>query len=90
MTSKRHLCSLVILLNCTPYLLLCIKNLVENSLVKITTVDGSFVTHFYSEGGQAVWDCTNINGDKVSPGVYLIFVSDRTGKETFATKILIM
>ncbi len=67
-----------------------IKNLVENSLVKITTVDGSFVTHFYSEGGQAVWDCTNINGDKVSPGVYLIFVSDRTGKETFATKILIM
>lgn len=67
-----------------------IKNLVANSLVKITTVDGSFVTHLYSEGGQAVWDCTNINGEKVAPGVYLIFVSDKTGKETFATKILIM
>ena len=67
-----------------------IKNLVANSLVKITTVDGSFVTHLYSEGGQAVWDCTNINGEKVAPGVYLIFVSDETGKETFATKILIM
>ena len=67
-----------------------IKNLVTNSLVKITTVDGSFVTHLYSEGGQAVWDCTTINGDKVAPGVYLIFVSDESGKETFATKILIM
>ena len=67
-----------------------IKNLVANSLVKITTVDGSFVTHLYSEGGQAAWDRTTINGDKVAPGVYLIFVSDESGKETFATKILIM
>ncbi|MBQ5689605.1 MAG: T9SS type A sorting domain-containing protein, partial [Bacteroidales bacterium] len=67
-----------------------IKNLVANSLVKITTVDGSFVTHLYSEGGQAIWDCTNINGERVSPGVYLIFVNDQNGVETFATKILIM
>lgn len=67
-----------------------IKNLMANSLVKITTADGSFVTHLYSEGGQAVWDCTTINGDKVASGVYLIFVSDESGKETFATKILIM
>lgn len=66
-----------------------IKNLVPNSLVKITTVDGSFVTHLYSEGGQAVWDCTSIDGNKVASGVYLIFISDKTGKETFATKILI-
>ena len=67
-----------------------IKNLVPNSLVKITTVDGCFVTHLYSEGGQAVWDCTTINGDKVMPGIYLIFVTDENGTETFATKILIM
>ena len=67
-----------------------IKNLVFNSLVKITTVNGSFVTHLRSEGGQAIWDCTTIDGEKVAPGVYLIFVSDETGKETFATKILIM
>lgn len=67
-----------------------IKNLIDNSLVKITTVDGSFVTHLYSEGGQAVWDCTTINGDKVSPGVYLIFISNETGKDTFVAKILIM
>ena len=67
-----------------------IKGLVTNALVKITTTSGSFVTHLRAEGGQAVWDCTDINGRKVEPGIYLIFVSDDTGKETYATKVLIM
>ena len=67
-----------------------IKGLVSNSLVRITTVDGVFVTQLLSEGGQAVWDCTNINGEKVEPGVYLIFVSTKGGTDKFATKILIL
>lgn len=67
-----------------------IKGLVANSLVRITTVDGSFVTQLMSEGGQAVWDCTTVDGRKVSPGVYLIFTSTKDGKERFATKILIL
>ena len=67
-----------------------IKGLVSNSLVRITTVDGTFVTQLISEGGQAVWDCTTINGEKVGPGVYLIFVSTKQGTDKFATKILIM
>jgi hypothetical protein len=58
--------------------------------VRITTVDGTFVTQLISEGGQAVWDCTNINGEKVEPGVYLIFVSTKRATDKFATKILIM
>ena len=67
-----------------------IKGLVSNSLVRITTVDGTFVTQLISEGGQAVWDCTTINGEKVEPGVHLIFVSTKRGTDKFATKILIM
>ena len=67
-----------------------IKGLVANSLVRITTVAGAFVTQLISEGGQAVWDCTNINGEKVEPGVYLIFVSTKQGTDKFATKILLM
>ena len=67
-----------------------IKGLVTNALVKITTTNGVFVTHLEAEGGQAVWDCTDIYGNKVQPGIYLIFVSDESGKETFATKVLIM
>ena len=67
-----------------------IKGLVTNALVKITTTNGAFVTHLRAQGGQAVWDCTDINGTNVQPGIYLIFVSDETGKETYATKVLIM
>ncbi len=67
-----------------------IKGLVSNSLVRITTVDGAFVTQLISEGGQAVWDLTNINGEPVEPGVYFIFVSTKKGTDKFATKILIM
>ena len=67
-----------------------IKGLVEDALVRITTVDGSFVTELIAEGGQAVWDCTTVDGQKVRPGIYLVFVSTREGKEKYATKILIM
>lgn len=66
-----------------------IKGLVANSLVRITTVDGSFVTQLLSEGGQAVWDLNNIDGQRVTPGVYFIFTSDKFGKDRFATKILV-
>ena len=66
-----------------------IKGLVANSLVRITTVDGSFVTQILSEGGQAVWDLNNINGQRVTAGVYLIFTSDKFGNERFATKVLV-
>ena len=67
-----------------------IKGLVEDALVRITTVDGSFVTELVADGGQAVWDCTTIDGRKVLPGVYLVFISTKDGNEKYATKILIM
>ena len=67
-----------------------IKGLVNGSIVRITTVDGGFVKELHSEGGQAVWDCTASDGSKVTPGVYLIFVSTEEGEHRFATKILVM
>ena len=67
-----------------------IKGLADNSLVRITTADGAFVTELLSDGGQAVWDCTTIDGRKVSPGVYLIYASTKDGQCRLATKILIM
>lgn len=67
-----------------------IKGLVEDALVRITTVDGAFVTQLLAEGGQAVWDCTTVDGQKVYPGIYLVFVSTQEGTERYATKILVM
>ena len=66
-----------------------IKGLVANSLVRITTVDGKFVTQMMSEGGQAVWDLTTIDGQRVTPGVYLIFASTKDGSGRCAAKILV-
>ena len=66
-----------------------IKGLVANSLVRITTVDGTFVTQLMSEGGQAVWDLTTIDGQRVNPGVYYIFSSTKDGANRIATKILV-
>lgn len=67
-----------------------IKGLAYNSLVRITAADGAFVTELLSDGGQAVWDCTTVDGRKVSPGVYLIYASTKDGEYRLATKILIM
>ncbi len=67
-----------------------IKGLVEDALVRITTVDGAFVTELIAEGGQAVWDCTTLDGQKVLPGIYLVFVSTQDALQRYATKILIM
>ena len=67
-----------------------IKGLVANSLVRITTADGAFVTQLMSEGGQAVWNLTTIDGRKVDPGVYFIFTSTKKGDNCFATKILVL
>ena len=67
-----------------------IKGVVEDALVRIATVDGAFVTQLLAEGGQAVWDCTTIDGQRVQPGIYLVFVSTRRGEERYVAKILVM
>jgi ligand-binding sensor domain-containing protein len=67
-----------------------VKGLVRDALVKFTDVSGKLVYETRALGGQAVWDGRTINGSKVKPGVYLVFVSDNDGIETLATKILMM
>ena len=67
-----------------------IRNLAKGTVVKITTTDGSFVTHLRAEGGQAIWDRTDIKGRPVDAGVYLIFLSDENGNNSYATKILLL
>jgi streptogramin lyase len=67
-----------------------IKGLVNNALVKITDVSGQLVFDTRAEGGQAIWNGHTLNGSKVKPGIYLVFVSDNLGFETLVTKILLM
>jgi hypothetical protein len=65
-----------------------IRGLVENSSVKITDVSGTLVYSAMSEGGQALWNGRNFNGDKVRTGVYLVYVTNADGSKTTVAKIM--
>lgn len=67
-----------------------IKGLVTNAQVRITDISGAVVHSTKAEGGQAIWDGTNLSGNRVKSGVYLVFASDEEGKEKVVTKIIII
>ena len=67
-----------------------IKGMAANSVVTITDANGNAVNQIVSEGGQAIWDASDFNGDRVSTGVYFIFASDQTGENKASGKVLII
>ncbi len=67
-----------------------IAGLVENTIVKITDLNGNLVSETKSLGGQALWDGKNLNGDKAATGVYLVFLSNEEGTLTHVTKLLLI
>jgi hypothetical protein len=70
--------------------LIAIKGLVRDADIKITDINGNLIYTTKAQGGQAVWNGKNYNGDKAHTGVYLIFSSNEDGSETFVTKILVI
>jgi len=67
-----------------------ITGLVRDSDVRITDVAGNLVYRTRSLGGQAIWPATDLTGNRVSTGVYLIFASDDTGTFKCNTKVLVV
>ena len=65
-----------------------IRGLAANSIVKITEINGRLVFQTKAFGGQAVWNGRDYNGNKAATGVYLILVTDETGVEKTAGKII--
>ena len=57
-----------------------VRGVRENAIVKITELDGRLVYQTRALGGQAIWDGKDYRGRKISSGVYLVLVSDETGK----------
>ena len=66
-----------------------IRGLVQNALVKITTLNGQLIYQTRALGGQAIWDGKTQQGNKAASGVYLVFVRDDIGNEKGVGKILI-
>lgn len=65
-----------------------IKGLVANALIKVTDVSGNFVNNITTNGGTAEWDGKNIHGERVSTGIYLLYISAENGENTKVTKLL--
>ncbi|MFO0415014.1 MAG: two-component regulator propeller domain-containing protein [Bacteroidota bacterium] len=65
-----------------------IKGVPENAIIKITELNGRLVFQTRAAGGQAVWNGRDYTGRKPATGVYLILVTDDTGIEKRAGKIV--
>ena len=65
-----------------------IRGVVPNGNVRITDVNGGLVFQTRALGAQAIWDGRNLEGLKVSSGVYLVFSSDEAGENTCVTKLM--
>ncbi len=65
-----------------------VRGLVRDAVVKFTDINGRLVYHTRAEGGQAIWNGRDFDGGKVNTGVYLVYVSNDDGSETYVTKIL--
>ncbi len=66
-----------------------IKGLLDNSIVKITELNGRLVYQTRSLGGQAIWNGKNYTGNKIASGVYLVVTRNDSGEEKIVTKIII-
>ena len=71
-----------------------IRGLARDAVVKITDVRGQLVFETRALGGQAIWDGRDLNGEKATTGVYLVFSvanSDGFSKpDALVTKILVV
>lgn len=67
-----------------------IKGLMEDTDVKIMDNAGQLVCHTRSNGGLAVWDGKNGQGQRVSSGVYTAFCNTRDGEHHAVVKILVI
>jgi hypothetical protein len=72
------------------YGLVAIEGLVDQANVKIMDMAGRLVYETKSNGGTATWPLTNYNGQRATPGLYVVFVIDATGNEKIATKIAVI
>ncbi len=67
-----------------------IEGLVNNASVKITDVSGKLVKNIQANGSTALWNGQDLNGSRVTTGVYLVFSTNDDGTETYVSKIVVI
>jgi hypothetical protein len=64
-----------------------IRNLPNNSIVKITELNGRLVYQTKATGGQATWNGLNYKGQKINSGAYLVLSTNQENNEKLVGKI---
>lgn len=67
-----------------------IDGLTGGATVKITDVAGQLVYETTANGGRAVWNARDYNGQRVRSGIYLAYSANADGKNTCVSKIAVM
>lgn len=68
-----------------------IQGLMDQSLVKIIDQSGNLVKELgRSQGGMITWDLTNVQGNRVSTGIYIIAASTEEAASASVGKILVV
>lgn len=65
-----------------------IRGVPENSIIKITELNGRLVYQGRSQGTQFTWNGRDYNGRKISSGVYLVIAKEGVSGEKLVTKIV--
>jgi hypothetical protein len=65
-----------------------IQGTVANAIIKITDMSGDLVFQTIANGGTGVWNGTNLLGERVATGVYLVYISNSDGSQTKVSKLL--
>lgn len=67
-----------------------VKGLTPESSVKITSSNGQLVGQGTSNGGIFTWNGRDKRGRRVASGVYNVLATDREGKESVVTRIIMI
>ena len=59
-----------------------------NAIFKITTISGNLVYEGTANGGVDLWNGTNLLGERVQTGIYLVYVTNEDGSQTGVTKLM--
>jgi ligand-binding sensor domain-containing protein len=71
--------------------LLTIDGLIRDTDIKVLNVNGTLVTEFSSPGGRtAFWDGTDLQGELVNSGVYIIVAFDIEGNNVSTSKVAVL
>ena len=62
----------------------------NENYVKITSLTGEVIIELEAFAGGFSWNLISADGNKISPGVYLVFLISQNGDENLINKILVL